>query len=151
MYFELQWAPDSQSFYTTQSEGFTTLYMVDVFRFTGQRVKHYPKLYRKIASDFDRRHKCWDEVLESGNDPNVAGLTWANDSADLLVVAQVPPIGICGDKMRYFGGYLISLSSGRITQRFTPDELEKQWKQVLGPHLQYDLGVLPESEKNLLP
>jgi hypothetical protein len=152
MYFELQWSPDSQSFYTTQSEGFTTHYAIDVYRLKGKAVEHYSRnLNRIVISDFNQHHKCWDEAFQSGNDPNIAGLTWVDDSRDLIVVAQVPAIGICGDKMRYFGGYSVSLSTGRITNRFSPDELAKRWKQVLGQHLQDDLGLLAENEKDVLP
>lgn len=151
MQFELQWAPDSQTFYTTQSEGLTIIYTVDAYHIVGNRVERYRSINHTTISDFNRRHRCWNEAYQTGNAPNIAGLTWIDNSKQLLVVAQVPPIGICGDGMRYFGGYLITLPSGRITRRFSPNELKTLWGQKLGPHLQDDLARLPEDKRNLSP
>jgi hypothetical protein len=145
---EFGWAPDSKTFYLTQSEGFSTGYGVEVYRIEGGRIRRFPGIDRAVRRDFDRRHRCGDEDI--GNDPNIAGLLWVKGTSELLVVAEVPPIGICRES-EYFGGYLISVPDGRIITRYSPREIMARWPGLLGERLKSNLHYLSRKQQSMTP
>jgi hypothetical protein len=85
-----------------------------------------------------------------GNDPNVAGLKWLDDPDRLLVVAEAPPIGICKDA-EYFAGYEISLRSGQIVGRFSPQRLADRWGKALGDRLKSNFQYLSAEKRSAVP
>jgi len=145
---ELAWAPDSQAFFITSSVGFSTGFHADVYRIVDNKLVLVTKLDAVIRQDFDRRHKCSDG--HAGNDPNVAGLRWLGGSDRLLMIAEVPPIGTCKNE-EYFGGYEMSVGSGRILGRFSPQQLVDRWGQELGDRLKSNLDFLSAAAKGLVP
>jgi hypothetical protein len=145
---ELQWAPGSGAFYLTGSDGETTGSHTEIYEL---RARHLVSVHtgQAVVNDFEKHHKCWDRRFGVGNDPNVAGLTWT-DSGNLLLVAEVPNLGIC-DQMKYFGGYVISIRSGRITARYSPNQLVDRWADVIGDRLRSDLHYLSAEQQRTLP
>lgn len=146
---EAAWAPDSGSLFITQSVGYSTGYHTDVYRIVENKLVSV-EVNRIIKREFDRRHKCLDRGTGEGNDPNVAGFKWLGGSDRLLIVAEVPPVGVCKD-LEYFGGYEVSLNSGTVVQRFSPQQLADRWGEVLGERLKSNLGYLSRDAKVTLP
>jgi hypothetical protein len=146
---EIGWAPDSRTFFISHSVGYTTGYRVDVWRIEGERARRLANLNHVVQRDFERRHICYDPDYKTGNDPNIAGLKWIGNSDELLVVAEVPNVGIC--KQHYFAGYLVSAASGRIIERFNPQALLRGWPSVLGENLLSDLHYMSNQEASSAP
>lgn len=144
---EMAWAPDSRAFFITHSIGYSTGYHTEIYRLTDNSLLLIP-VNAIIQKDFDRRHKCFDGQV--GNDPNVAGLKWFDDSDRVVIVAEAPPIGICKDA-EYFGGYEVSLASGRILKRFSPQQLADRWGEALGERLKSNLHFLSTEAKATVP
>jgi hypothetical protein len=138
---ELAWAPDSRALYITEGSGYSTGYRVRIYRLESGSRRYVKGVNSTIHRDFERRHKCSEGQL-----PNVAGMHWMGDSQRLLIVAEVPPIGICPD-MEYFGGYLVSIPTGQIVERYDPQELEDRWKDALGYRLTDDFYQLSAEQK----
>jgi hypothetical protein len=145
---EFAWAPDSRAFFITTSIGYTTGYEVRLYRIAEGKIISIGKVNKTVRLDFEHRHRCFSYGV--GNDPNIAGLKWLNGSERILVAAEVPPLGICKEA-DYFGGYEISISSGEILRRFSPDGLAAGWSQVLGESLTGDLELLSPKAKSSLP
>ena len=59
-------------------------------------------------------------------------------------------IGICED-MQYFAGFLVSVPSGQISERYSPQELANRWGDVLGERLQSKLKYLSDDAKARRP
>src|SRR5579885_3027437 len=135
---EAAWAPDSRSLFITQSAGYSTGYHVDVYRISDSTVVQI-QLSSIVARAFDRRHRCFDGQVS--NDPNTAGFKWLDGADRLVVVAEAPPVGVCKDA-NYFGGYEVSLTSRKILQRFSPQQLHDQWDAELGERLRDNLTLL---------
>ena len=144
---EAAWAPDSRSLFITQSAGYSTGYRVDVYRISDSKLVQI-HLSSIVARAFDRRHRCSDGQVS--NDPNTAGFKWLDDSDRLLVVAEAPPVGVCKDA-NYFGGYEVSLTSRKILQSFSPQQLHDQWDGELGERLRDDLTLLSGDAKTKEP
>jgi len=145
---EVAWAPDSRAFFLTLSFGDTTGYTAAVYRVSEEKLIPVLHMNPMIQKDFDRHHKCFD--AGTGNDPNVAGLKWLQDSDRLLVIAEVPPVGIC-KQMGYFGGYEISLASMKIVGRFSPEQLADRWIGALGDRLSSNFSNLSQAAKASVP
>ena len=142
---ELGWAPNSRALYITEGTGYTTGYTLRIYFVDGDKLHEMKDVNSKIQDGFARRHKCTDGEL-----PNVAGMHWADDSLQLLVVAEQPPISICKG-MYYFGGYSVSMKTGKIVERYSPEELEMRWKDVFGDNLKNDFERLSKEEQASLP
>ncbi len=147
---EIGWAPDSRTFFITHSGGYTTGYRLDLYRLEGERIRALADVTRLLQKDFDLRHKCYDPATRLGNDPNIAGLKWMDGSNDLLVVAEVPNVGIC-PQMAYFGGYRVSAITGKILGRYSPAELWRRWKKDFGENLLSDLHYMSRARKSTTP
>lgn len=145
---EIAWAPDSNAFFITSSLGYSTGFRTDVYQVTEDKVVAIPKLASIIQRDFDRHHRCSEQGM--GNSPNVAGFKWLDGSQRLLIIAEVPPVGICKEE-EYFGGYEIALPSPQIVQRFSPKQLSDTWTQVLGDRLKSNLEFLSADAKAKVP
>lgn len=145
---EMAWAPDSRAFFITSSVGYSTGYSTVVYRLTDDKLLASTQMSGIAQRDFDRRHRCSDGPV--GNSSNVAGFKWLHDSDRLLVIVEVPPVGICKEA-EYFGGYEIELNSLQIAQRFSPQQLGDRWSTVLGDRLTSNLGYLSARAKATIP
>ena len=145
---EFAWAPDSRAFFITAGTGYTTGYEVRLYRIVGGEIISIGELSKTVRLDFERRHRCFEYGI--GNDPNIAGIKWLNGSERILVVAEVPPLGICKEA-DYFGGYEISTSSDEILRRLSPQELVAGWGQVMGERLKGDFELLSARAKSRMP
>jgi hypothetical protein len=150
---EFGWAPDSQAFYLTQSEGFTTGYHTEIYRIEKGGVVRLSQLDDLVQRDFERRHRCRQRAPGRrwlDNAPNRAGVSWTKGSSELLMVSEVPPVGICREAP-YFAGYLVSISSRRIVARYSPEALLVQWGNVVGKRLKDNFKELSEQQKKMAP
>jgi len=147
---EMAWAPDSSAFFLTSSIGYSTGYRAQVYRVAHDKLIPITRLSGVVQKDFERHHRCFDAVAGVGNAPNLAGFKWLGGSDRLLVVAEVPPIGICKEQ-EYFGGYKIALPSGQIVQRLSPQQLSDQWADTLGERLKSNLEYLSPEAKATVP
>lgn len=149
---ELGWADDNKTLYITQSVGFSTGYRTTVYWVEHGHVRVALDPTRLIIKTFNLRHQCKYLVdgADAGSDPNIAGLLWMNGGKELLIIAEVPPVGICKD-MQYFGGFLVSVPSGQISERYSPQQLADRWGDVLGERLQSNLKYLSDDAKTRRP
>lgn len=151
---ELAWSPDGKAFYITWSNGSIAGFLTEVYRIRGGSVEPTPNINKIVRDDFTIRHKClfYDKGKNIGYDPNVVGLQWIDNSTySLVIVAEVPPDSLCGLNMGYFGGYLVSVRSGRILKRYSPEDLFKQFGKIMGERLLGDFSGLTRKEKSELP
>lgn len=150
---ELAWSPDSTSFFITQSWGYSTGYWTEVYKMENGKIRRLPDINRMIRREFERRHPCISDLSDAkdGDAPNVAALTWMGSSDQLLMIAELPPVGLCGKHMEYFGGYSVSISRRDITERFSPQELDDRWSNVLGERLRSNLHYLSAEDKATVP
>jgi hypothetical protein len=147
---EVGWAPDNSALFITGGGGYTTGTTIKVYRIGPNGIEILGDLNRAVMDDFDRRHKCEDKAAGVGNYPNVAGLMFMDNSNQILVVAEVPNLGICKDH-QYFGGYLVSTSSGKIVERFSPKQLVDRWPDLLGWRLKEDWESLSPKRRATIP
>jgi len=147
---EMAWAPDSSAFFIASSIGYSTGYRIEVYRVTQDKLHPMTKLSRIVQKDFEHNHRCFDVDTRVGNAPNLAGFKWLDGSQRLLVIAEVPPVGVCKE-MKYFGGYEVSLRSGEIKGQFSPQQLADRWGGTLGERLRDDLQSLSADTKRKLP
>lgn len=149
---EIAWAPDSRSFYLTQSEGNIEGYLTEIFRIDGKKIEHLSSINETIQRDFDRRHKCTfhDRDQDIGEDPNIVGFHWMSDSSRLIVVVEVPPLSLCNEG-GYFGGYLVSIPGGAIIQHYSPKLLRQNWGKLFGIRTKGDFDTLTSKEITRAP
>jgi hypothetical protein len=142
---EVAWAPDGKAFYITQSDGSIAGFLTKIYRVEDSQVEQMPDINRTVQQDFDRRHKC--VVSQNGrviaDDANIAALGWAYGSSQILVVAEAPPNNFC-NQSSYFEGFLLSLPSGEILERYTPQALVHGWSKMLGDRLTGDFKAISE-------
>lgn len=147
---ELGWAPDSQHFFLTWTDGgdtgtwHTELYSVGasgIKQITGfedhvrrefeHRIRHLPM--PKFASSMDRQYWSATEYCEA----NLVGAQWLNGSQELVVSALVPNVGICRFASR-FEVYRVAVSSGKILQRYKPLEAYQKFDRNSLPRIAPD-------------
>ncbi len=137
---EFIWAPDSRSIALTQSFGYTSGYSVSVFRITSNGLLEAPGISTLVRKDFETKHSCEDR------DVNVAALRWDNNSEDLVLAAQEPPVGgVCPD-MYYFETYLVSVTDRQIRRHVLPPQLPDEWKGSLGDELAANYKYIMKEE-----
>lgn len=136
---ELGWAPDSQHFFLTWTNGgdtgtwHTELYSImnaKLRKITGfestvrsdfeHRIRQLP--IPKFASNMDRQYWLGKEYCEA----NLVGAQWVKDSQELVISALVPNVGICRFASR-FEVYRVAVPSGKILQRYKPREAYKEF------------------------
>jgi hypothetical protein len=148
---ELAWSPDSGAFYITWSDGSIRGFQTEVYRFEGDRIESFPDFNQVVRRDFNRLHGC--TFVQDGKtyheSPNIAALGWTSGSSALLVVAEAPPDSWCD--RGYFGGYVVSLSDSAILRRYSPQQLNEQYGQMIGARLRGDFENLTKKEKSELP
>ncbi len=87
-----------------------------LFTLQGKRMIDVTGAIQQAVLDFQSRHYC----QKRGN--NVRALKWMSPTS-LLILTEVYPTGDCGSDSGYVEGYLINVSTGRIQQRLTFDQL----------------------------
>jgi hypothetical protein len=92
---------------------------------TPQRVKSV-SLDGEVLKDVEGRFRCSD-----GESANLGAVAWVEGSKKLLLVAEVPPVGVCDAPGMLFG-YIVSFPAGHIVQRMTEKQLRSRWGAVLG-------------------
>jgi hypothetical protein len=127
---EFQWAPDSEAFFLTFSDGGTVgNYKVFVYYPSKEGVKVLDPT-SAVEKDFLARYpKCFDPEI-----PNFGGITWLKDSRRLLVAAEVLPHSNC-DMMGTFAAYEIEVPSGRIVKKYGQLVAKQHFWNLLGPEL----------------
>ena len=151
LHSEVGWAQDGRSFFITGSDAWTTNYQTEVYRIEKHQLVVYTSLNRAVKKEIELHHKCVDRNDNISSPPNIAGLKWIDGSSRLLVVAEVPPLGICGEQMRYFDGFVVSPETGRIQEHFSPEEMNEREGSVLGEILRNDYSRLDPSRRTIKP
>jgi len=149
---ELGWSPDSRAFYITQSDGSIAGFQTLIYQIEGTQLRRLPDVNLVLRRNFNHKFGCvfYDNGRRKLEEHNVAGLKWIDKSNQLLIVMEVLPDSWCRHR-GYFGGYLVSLPSAQIIQRFSPNDLMKQWANVLGERLKGDLADLSPKEQAVKP
>ena len=150
-YSELSWAPDSRAFYLTESEGYSSGYETTIYLIRKAHIEPVSGVTRVVTTKFERRHRCSYsyEGADVGNRPNVAGLAWS-DARHLVMIAEVPPIGICKG-MGYFGGFSYSIDVRSTQGSYSPKQLSDEWHDSFGPRLADDDMHLSQQEQLAVP
>jgi hypothetical protein len=127
---EIGWSSASDLFFVNYSDGGAVgAYHVGVYRLSRGRLAAIP-LASGVQRDFLRRYpKCF-----SPEEPNIAGIAWANNGKRLLVAAEVLPHSNC-DNMGTFMLYEVAVPSGTIMRRYAQIEAKKSFYHLLGPEL----------------
>lgn len=149
---EVGWSSDSKAFYITQSDGQIAGFHTEVFLLANGLAELTPGINSLVERDFTRDHGCIQRITGKRvtEKPNIVGLRWVKDHDQLLLVAEVRPDNLCGHR-GYFAGYLVEIPTGKIIERYSPGELNRQWATDLGVRLKGDFEGLPVKERNLKP
>jgi len=106
------WAPDSQGFAVTYSDGGSEgAFHGHVYGLAENRVIELSKVATVAFDDFKKQYYCETR----GNNEYVVG--WGPESKTAFVVAQVFPTNDCGQDFGRMGGYLMDLD-GKILRRY---------------------------------
>lgn len=137
---ELGWAPDSQYFFLTWTDGGDTgSWHTELYAVTESGIKEIVGFEKQVRSDFENRIRHLPMPKEFGHEvdrhfwlqatyceANIVGAQWRNGSQELLVSALVPNVGDC----RYestFGVYRVAVPSGDILQHYKAREAYKKF------------------------
>ncbi len=124
---EVVWSPDSRAFAITWSDGGDVgTWRVNVF-WIGQNAVRYTDPTPQVQTEFMGTYRCAGSTNQV---PNIAALDWANGSADLLLVAQVPPDSSCR-QMGRIDGYLVAARTGAILGRYSQEQFLKRWGNLV--------------------
>jgi hypothetical protein len=150
---ELGWAPDSITFYLTQSENRAGVqgFYTGVYRIIGHRVSVL-NVNAIVQREFNRHHKCVSYDVDGkrySEEADIGAVKWVNGSDQLLMVAETTYDSTCD--RGYFAGYLVSLSQGKVIQRYSARELMTQWNDVVGDRLKEDFRGLTAEQKDAQP
>lgn len=144
---ELGWAPDSQHFFLTWTDGGDTgTWHTELYSVTGARLRKITGFESHVRSDFERRirhlplpgfanamdRQYW--LAKEYCDANLVSAQWLNDSQELLISALVPNVGICRFASK-FDVYRVAVPSGKILQRYRPREAYKEFDQDSLPRI----------------
>lgn len=123
---EILWAPDSNGFAITDSDGgLVGTWSVRLYLTVGNRLREV-RVTDQVRNDFQSREGgCREEV------PNVGAIGWPKPDK-LLVVAEAPPHSSCRD-MGTFKGYELSVPSGHLLRTFDASALRSCCAEFLGP------------------
>jgi hypothetical protein len=136
------WSPDSRAVVVTYILGSSGPSGASVrFVDSGQSV---PEVAEDVGRDFSVRHAD----LPCAQKPNIAGLTWLDDSKKLVLVAEVPPSLRCEKADGYFEAYIVSIPEGKILRRYSMEETITRFRKVLGPWLLSDVQAQKEEHGN---
>lgn len=149
---DVGWSPDSKALYITQSDGEIAGFHTEVFLLADRLEELTPGINSVIERDFTRDHGCIQRIKGKlvTEEPNIAGLRWVRDHDQLLLVAEVRPDSLCGHR-GYFAGYLLEIPTGKIIERYSPGELNRQWAADLGVRLKGDFEGLAVKERDMKP
>lgn len=134
------WSPDSRALIVTSSFGAGGPTSSGVIFIRQNFFPEVPDIQRAIKTDFAGQHPddpCRNEV-------NVVGLTWLDLSKEAVFVAMDPPSPGCSQTGGYFDAYVMSIPDGRIAARYSMEEAEKRWSNVLGPALREAVKLVKE-------
>ena len=149
---EISWAPDSNAFYITESNGSIRGFQTAVYYGQASRLRELPNISPVVWSAFNDHHQCV-EVGHDNNkyvvDANIAGLRWMENSSRLLVIAEIPVDSDCA--RGYFAGYLVALPDRKILARYSPSELVKRYPESIGRRLRADYDELSPGERAAAP
>jgi hypothetical protein len=122
---ELGWAPDSNAFFITESEGGSVgEWTVTVYLIENKRVRRI-NIASEVKSRFKKEYTCYEP-----EDPETAGIKWLKGSQELLLVAEVPPHSSCPE-MGKKKGYVVQIPSGNILKELTEDELKVKYEKYI--------------------
>jgi hypothetical protein len=131
---EVLWSDDSAAFAVTSSEGgWVGQWSVLVFLVDEKLVKPIC-VTDQAKKDAMTRYKCNES--ERNEEPEMGAVAWLERSKRLLVVAQVPPHSSCYPHMGKLFGYVVSVPSGDILERYSEKQLRNRWRQFLGERLE---------------
>jgi hypothetical protein len=148
---ELGWAPDSQHFFLTWTDGGDTgTWHTEVYSITKSGIKQITAFENHVRSDFEGRIRQLPMPKEFGHttdrhfwleaqycEANIVGAQWLKDSRELLVSALVPNVGNCR-YMSKFEVYRVAVPSGKILQRYEPREAYKEFDRESLPRIADD-------------
>ena len=115
---EVMWAPDSEKFSITYSDGGAEgAFHAHVYLLTPTGVTELTKLPEIAFEEFKQHYYC------SARGNNIYALGWTSNSKQIFFVTQVYPTGDCGENFGRYGGYLLDLE-GNIVRRYGDKQTE---------------------------
>lgn len=149
---EISWAPDSNAFYITESNGSLRGFQTTIYFKLYGRTQELPNISPVIWSAINDRHQCSESDTHGTNyvvDANIAGVRWLEGSSRLLVVAETPEDSDC--VRGYFAGYVLALADRKIVARYSPDQLIQLYPESVGRRLRADYEHLAPADRASAP
>jgi hypothetical protein len=145
---ELGWAPDSQYFFLTWTDGGDTgTWHTDLYSVGASGLRRIDKFENQVRSEFEQRIRHLPMPKEFGRsvdrhfwleaqycEANIVGAEWLNGSQQLLLSALVPNVGDCR-YMSTFGVYRVAVPSGNILQHYKAREAYKEFDRKNLPRI----------------
>jgi hypothetical protein len=137
---ELLWASDSRAFFIDGSTSayagfFVTVYQIDSQghirkeTVTHAAQKDVVMIFPPCNAANISKEDC--ARIESNPEYNMSGLAWADGSSAIDVFAEVPCSSSYGGIMCQIQGYELSVPDGKILKRYTPSEMNDQWRAFM--------------------
>ena len=125
---ELDWAPDGNAFFMTESDGGPLgTWFVKSYSFDADRVVE-ADVSSPATRQFMKNNSCPDARPVV---PNAMGITWLNGSKDVLLAVRVPfDVHTCGGNSVV--GYRVNARSGAVEEELTFAELQRKWGRLFG-------------------
>jgi hypothetical protein len=106
------WAPDSEKFSITYSNGGETgIFYAHIFGLGASGIAEFAKPPQIAFDDFKKKYYC------AARGDNISTLGWTSDSSAVFLVTGVYPDSDCGSIEGKDGGYLMDLD-GKILRRY---------------------------------
>lgn len=147
---DLLWAPDSKGFFIDAGEGMTSpsfvqLYLLDDTQLRPVDITHLVerdmvRTFPPCQALFLDQSTC--RKIEARPEYNMTAITWLDDSAAIVILAQVPCTSNYGGISCQSMGYEVEVPSGKIRKQLPPAEFKKQYQKFL--EQKYEIPIPPQ-------
>src|ERR1035438_1853508 len=137
---ELTWSPDSKAFFVNGSNNGNTDYHVAVHLLDDPHLGP-GYITREVAQDMVRSfppcraknpiHNCAELEANPEDYIGTAGIDWAGNSSEMVVMAEVTCSSSVGGIMCQVLGYEVEVPSGKILRRMRPKEFTRRWQHSM--------------------
>jgi hypothetical protein len=116
---QVMWAPDSEKFSITYSNGGETgIFYAHIFGLGASGITEFAKPPQIAFDDFKKKYYC------AARGDNISALGWTLDSSAVFLMTEVYPTSDCGSIWGKEGGYLMDLD-GKILRRYGDRETQR--------------------------
>jgi hypothetical protein len=126
----VSWSPASDAFFIDDGAGSSQASRFRLFRLRGDQVTEDSTIHTKAVRAYREKIRC----ERSGIDPNVWGIGWSADGAQIQLIVQSTIHEPCGSAEQFIG-LIVRLSDGAIVKELSRTEAQKEFRALLPPEM----------------